>query len=148
MNDLVDAVLPLAVVEAMMRQWLPADAAVSGASKELVRKCVVELIAFVTSEACDIARREQRTTLTGDDVVRAAARLGFDDYVAPLSRFLLAYRARHAPSHSAVSESAADVPTDDDAAAAADDGDDALVVPSTAAAAFVELPPPDLGDDE
>lgn len=143
-DDAVDAVLPAAVVESLMRQWLPADAAaVSGGSRELMRTCVVELIAFVTSEACDLARQEHRTTLTGDDIVRAAARLGFDDYVAPLTQFMNAYRARLAPP--AVYESAADAP-DDVLDVAAVDGP--LLVPSTDAAEFVDVPPPDLGDDE
>jgi histone H3/H4 len=137
-----------------MRKWLPPDAVVSSASKELMRKCVVELIAFVTSEACDLARDEERATLTGDDIVRAARKLGFRDYEAPLTQFLAAYRAaqqRPSPSAAAHGDSVFDNNDNDD-----DDDDDddderdvdkTLIVPSTAAADFDDIPLPDLGGE-
>jgi histone H3/H4 len=146
-----EVVLPLVTIEALMRKWLPPDAAVSSASKELMRTCVVELIAFVTSEACDLARDEERATLTGDDIVRAARKLGFRDYDAPLTQFLAAYRAAmQRPSPSAAAHGGSVFDNDDDDDDDDDERDDdkpTLIVPSTAAADFDDIPLPDLGGE-
>jgi histone H3/H4 len=144
-----EAVLPIATIDGLMRQWIPADARVSSESKELMRKCVVELIAFVTSEACDLAREEQRTTLTGDDIVRAARKLGFHEYERPLTQFLAAYAAAARPATRSSSSSGPVGGVNDEYNNDDDDVDDKagqpVIVPPPVDD-FVSMPLPDLGD--
>ena len=47
---------------------------------ETVQEIVTEFILFVTSEACDLAKDENRHTIRGDDVLKALQKLGFDSY--------------------------------------------------------------------
>ena len=47
---------------------------------ETVQEIVTEFILFVTSEACDLAKEENRGTIRGDDVLKALNKLGFDSY--------------------------------------------------------------------
>lgn len=102
------------------------------------------------SEACDTAREENRTSLTGDDIIRAAAKLGFDDYIAPLTRYLELYRAANGslpPPRAAadVSGSTVDDLRDDPLAPVTNEP---LIVPSTDVAEFIDLPPPTFDDDD
>ena len=61
-------------------------------AKETIQQCVSEFISFVTSEANDKCQREQRKTITADDILWAALKLGFDDYIEPLGIYLKRYR--------------------------------------------------------
>lgn len=104
----------------------------------------------IISEACDTAREENRTALTGDDIIRAAAKLGFDDYIAPLTRYLELYRAANGSlppprAAEAVSVSTVDDLRDDPLAPVSNEP---LIVPSTDVAEFIDLPPPTFDDDD
>ncbi|KAK8671121.1 hypothetical protein V6N13_037728 [Hibiscus sabdariffa] len=87
-----DQLLPIANVGRIMKQVLPPNAKISKEAKETMQECVSEFISFVTSEASDKCRKERRKTVNGDDVCSALAALGFDDYAAPLRRYLNRYR--------------------------------------------------------
>ncbi|KAK8478730.1 hypothetical protein V6N13_091336 [Hibiscus sabdariffa] len=87
-----DQLLPIANVGRIMKQVLPPNAKISKEAKETMQECVSEFISFVTSEASDKCRKERRKTVNGDDVCCALAALGFDDYAAPLRRYLNRYR--------------------------------------------------------
>ncbi|VAI73043.1 unnamed protein product [Triticum turgidum subsp. durum] len=65
-----DRLMPIANVIRIMRRALPAHAKISDEAKEAIQECVSEFISFV------------------EDIVWALNRLGFDDYVVPLSVFL------------------------------------------------------------
>ncbi|VAI85218.1 unnamed protein product [Triticum turgidum subsp. durum] len=65
-----DRLMPIANVIRIMRRALPAHAKISDDAKEAIQECVSEFISFV------------------EDIVWALNRLGFDDYVVPLSVFL------------------------------------------------------------
>jgi hypothetical protein len=100
-----------------------------------------------------MAREEQRTLLTGDDIVRAAAKLGFDEYIAPLTRYLELYRAANRSSTAPDSTVASVATVVDFGGDDAPNNDDAnknvpLIVPSTEAAEFIDLPPPKFDDDD
>ncbi|KAE8650110.1 hypothetical protein Csa_011762 [Cucumis sativus] len=47
---------------------------------------------FITSEANERCQREQRKTVTAEDVLWAMGKLGFDNYIEPLTVFLNRYR--------------------------------------------------------
>nr|GEX13628.1 nuclear factor Y, subunit B6 [Tanacetum cinerariifolium]GEX71303.1 nuclear factor Y, subunit B6 [Tanacetum cinerariifolium] len=61
-------------------------------AKETVQECVSEYISFVTGEANDRCQREQRKTITAEDILWAMSKLGFDDYIEPLTLYLHRYR--------------------------------------------------------
>ncbi|CAN0907397.1 Nuclear transcription factor Y subunit B-6 [Linum grandiflorum] len=84
--------MPIANVIRIMRRILPPHAKISDDAKETIQECVSEYISFVTGEANERCQREQRKTVTADDVLWAMGKLGFDNYVEPLSLYLARYR--------------------------------------------------------
>ncbi|OEL38379.1 Nuclear transcription factor Y subunit B-6 [Dichanthelium oligosanthes] len=87
-----DRLMPIANVIRIMRRVLPAHAKISDDAKETIQECVSEYISFITGEANERCQREQRKTITAEDVLWAMSRLGFDDYIEPLSVYLHRYR--------------------------------------------------------
>ncbi|XP_051128586.1 nuclear transcription factor Y subunit B-3-like [Andrographis paniculata] len=87
-----DRFMPIANVIRIMRKILPSHAKISDDAKETMQECVSEFISFVTGEANDRCQREQRKTVTAEDVLWAMSKLGFDDYIEPLTHYLHRYR--------------------------------------------------------
>ncbi|MQL81063.1 hypothetical protein Taro_013528 [Colocasia esculenta] len=87
-----DRYLPIANVIRLMRKILPTHAKISDDTKESVQECVSEFIGFITSEANERCRLEQRKTITAEDLLCSMAKLGFDDYIGPLTLYLQRYR--------------------------------------------------------
>ena len=83
-----DRLMPIANVIRIMRRALPAHAKISDEAKEAIQECVSEFISFDTGEANERCRMQRRKTVNAEDIVWALNRLGFDDYVVPLSVFL------------------------------------------------------------
>ena len=87
-----DQYMPIANVIRIMRRTLPPHAKISDDAKETIQECVSEYISFVTGEANERCQREQRKTITAEDILWAMSKLGFDDYVGPLNLFINRYR--------------------------------------------------------
>lgn len=87
-----DQYMPIANVIRIMRRILPPHAKISDDAKETIQECVSEYISFITGEANERCQREQRKTVTAEDVLWAMGKLGFDDYVEPLTVYLNRYR--------------------------------------------------------
>lgn len=87
-----DRFMPIANVIRIMRKVLPTHAKISDAAKETIQECVSEYISFITGEANYKCQCEQRKTITAEDVLWAMSKLGFDDYVEPLTAYLQRYR--------------------------------------------------------
>ncbi|XP_050112601.1 nuclear transcription factor Y subunit B-3-like [Malus sylvestris] len=87
-----DRYMPIANVIRIMRRILPPHAKISDDAKETMQECVSEYIAFITGEANERCQREQRKTVTAEDVLWAMGKLGFDNYVEPLTIYLQRYR--------------------------------------------------------
>ncbi|KAI3434153.1 CBFD_NFYB_HMF domain-containing protein [Psidium guajava] len=87
-----DRFMPIANVIRIMRKILPPHAKISDDAKETIQECVSEYISFITGEANDRCQREQRKTITAEDVLWAMSKLGFDDYIEPLTIYLHRYR--------------------------------------------------------
>ncbi|PWA95413.1 nuclear factor Y, subunit B6 [Artemisia annua] len=87
-----DRFMPIANVIRIMRKILPPHAKISDDAKETIQECVSEYISFVTGEANDRCQREQRKTITAEDMLWAMSKLGFDDYIEPLTVYLHHYR--------------------------------------------------------
>lgn len=87
-----DRFMPIANVIRIMRKVLPTHAKISDDAKETIQECVSEYISFITSEANERCQQEQRKTITAEDVLWAMSKLGFDDYIEPLSMYIQRYR--------------------------------------------------------
>lgn len=87
-----DYYVPTANITRVMRRVLPPQAKITDDAKETVQQCVTEYINMVTNEANDRCHREERKTITADDILWAIERLGFDNYAGPLSLFLDRFR--------------------------------------------------------
>ncbi|KAM1156881.1 hypothetical protein ACFX13_028192 [Malus domestica] len=87
-----DRYMPIANVIRIMRKILPPHAKISDDAKETMQESVSEYIAFITGEANERCQREQRKTVTAEDVLWAMGKLGFDNYVEPLTIYLRRYR--------------------------------------------------------
>ncbi|RVX11671.1 Nuclear transcription factor Y subunit B-5 [Vitis vinifera] len=86
MADKQDLLLPIANVGRIMKQILPPGAKVSKEAKETVQECVSEFVKFVTGEASAKCRKEDRQTVTVDDICWALSALGLDDYAGATVR--------------------------------------------------------------
>merc|ERR1712110_767834 len=71
-----------------MKLAIPENGKISKESKELMQECITEFIGFVTSEAAENTKIENRKTLNGDDILFAMKQLGFDHYIEPLTHYL------------------------------------------------------------
>lgn len=87
-----DRLMPIANVIRIMRKILPPHAKISDDAKETIQECVSEYISFITGEANDRCQREQRKTITAEDILWAMNKLGFDDSIEPLTVYLHSYR--------------------------------------------------------
>ncbi|KAK8543017.1 hypothetical protein V6N13_136436 [Hibiscus sabdariffa] len=92
MVDEQERLLPIANVGRIMKQILPPSAKVSKEAKQTMQECATEFISFVTGEASDKCRKENRKTVNGDDICWALGALGFDNYAEAIVRFLHKYR--------------------------------------------------------
>ncbi|KAL2523786.1 nuclear transcription factor Y subunit B-9-like [Abeliophyllum distichum] len=89
-----DQYVPIANVIRIMRRILPAYAKIADDAKEVIQECVSEYISFITSEANERCHQEHRKTITAEDVLYAMEKLGFENYVEPLTVFLNKHRAQ------------------------------------------------------
>ncbi|MFQ6670113.1 hypothetical protein Gotur_035144 [Gossypium turneri] len=92
MVDEQERLLPIANVGRIMKQILPPNAKVSKDAKQTLQECATEFISFVTGEASDKCRKENRKTVNGDDICWALGALGFDNYADAIVRYLHKYR--------------------------------------------------------
>ncbi|XP_059284162.1 nuclear transcription factor Y subunit B-10-like [Lycium ferocissimum] len=91
-KGLQDLHLPVANVTRIMRRNLPQHAKVTMATKETVQKLVTRFINHITKKANERCQREQRKTVTAEDLLWAMNELGLSNYVEPLTLYLYKYR--------------------------------------------------------
>ncbi|CAM8938755.1 unnamed protein product [Rhodiola kirilowii] len=87
-----DRLLPIANVGRIMKQALPQNAKISKGTKERMQECATEFISFVTSEAADRCRKDNRKTLNGEDICRAMTALGLVNLGESTTRYLHKFR--------------------------------------------------------
>ncbi|KAK8545423.1 hypothetical protein V6N13_066707 [Hibiscus sabdariffa] len=92
MVDEQERLLPIANVGRIMKQILPPSAKVSKEAKQTMQECATEFISFVTGEASDKCRKENRKTVNGDDICWALGALGFDNHADAIVRYLHKFR--------------------------------------------------------
>mmetsp|Transcript_47016 Transcript_47016/g.75564 ORF Transcript_47016/g.75564 Transcript_47016/m.75564 type:complete len:133 (-) Transcript_47016:182-580(-) len=83
-----DRLLPIANISRIMKQALPSNAKVAKEAKDCIQECVTEFIGFITSEASDRLAKDDRKTITGNDIIDSMRALGFNNYLAFLQVFL------------------------------------------------------------
>ncbi|XP_047331283.1 nuclear transcription factor Y subunit B-1-like [Impatiens glandulifera] len=84
--------IPVANVVRIMRRVVPPHGKIADNVKDIVQNCVSKFIGLINAKANMCCQSESRRTITADDILRAMASLGFDDYVSTLSFYLLRYR--------------------------------------------------------
>ncbi len=96
-----ERLLPIANISRIMKQALPQNAKVAKDAKDCIQECVTEFIGFITSESSERLARNDRKTITGDDIIDSMRSLGFEDYLAFLQVFLEKRRAAVKKSNAA-----------------------------------------------
>ncbi|XP_047331291.1 nuclear transcription factor Y subunit B-4-like [Impatiens glandulifera] len=84
--------IPMANVVRIMRRVVPPHGKIDDDVKKIVQHCVSKFIGLITTEANMHCQSESRRTIITDDILRAMAKLGFEDYVNPLSLYMFRYR--------------------------------------------------------
>ncbi|TKY47039.1 Nuclear transcription factor Y subunit B-9 [Spatholobus suberectus] len=84
--------MPITNVTKIMRQTLPNNAKFSDGAKEMIQQSATKYITFVTRKAKERCQSEYRKILNAEDLLWAIEKLGFDDYVGPLTTFMQRYR--------------------------------------------------------
>ncbi|GAB2284772.1 hypothetical protein Dimus_019225 [Dionaea muscipula] len=87
-----DSYMPVANIIRIMQRGLPPHAKIADDVKDIIQECLSEFLSFITGEANERCKNEQRKTITAEDIVWSMAKLGFDDYVEPLTVYLKRYR--------------------------------------------------------
>ncbi|GLJ46199.1 hypothetical protein SUGI_0973370 [Cryptomeria japonica] len=93
-REVQDRLLPMANVGNIMRKILPPKALLSKEAKITMQECVSEFVSFVTAEASHQCRKDNRKTITGEDLVSAMASLGLEVYAEALDCYLQKYREK------------------------------------------------------
>ncbi|XP_006356441.2 nuclear transcription factor Y subunit B-4-like [Solanum tuberosum] len=78
-------------VARIMHRTFPPHIKISDDAKWTMHDCISEFICFVTYEANARCQREQRNTITDEDVHWVTSKFGFDDYIEPLPLYLPRY---------------------------------------------------------
>ncbi|XP_020580614.1 transcriptional activator hap3-like [Phalaenopsis equestris] len=91
-RNVQDLLLPIANIGRIMKQVLPSKAKISKEAKQTMQECASEFIAFITGEASDKCRKENRQTLSGEDICHAMKLLGLDKYACSAKSYLQKYR--------------------------------------------------------
>ncbi|MQL83987.1 hypothetical protein Taro_016485 [Colocasia esculenta] len=87
-----DRLMPAANINRIMRKVLPTHAKIAEDTKAFVQQCVHKFMGYVTAEANERCRQEQRKTVTAEDMLYAFTKLGFHEYVEYLCVYLNRYR--------------------------------------------------------
>ncbi|KAL2473124.1 nuclear transcription factor Y subunit B-9-like [Forsythia ovata] len=99
-----DQYVPIANVIRIMKRILPAHAKISDDAKETIQECVSEYISFITSVANEKCHQEHRKTITPEDILYSMEKLGFENYIEPLTLFLNKYREQDMERNSVLAE--------------------------------------------
>jgi len=84
--------LPVRNMTRIMQRALPTYAKISQDAKTSTQLCVSEFMGIINTEAVEKCNGESRKIVSGEDLIWAMGRLGFEDYVGPLSLLLQNYR--------------------------------------------------------
>uniref|UniRef100_A0A803MBA6 Transcription factor CBF/NF-Y/archaeal histone domain-containing protein n=1 Tax=Chenopodium quinoa TaxID=63459 RepID=A0A803MBA6_CHEQI len=75
-----------------MRQVLPSNGQITDEAKETIQECISKFINYVSKEANEIRKVEQRKVISANDLVAAMSRLKLGHYAEPLLTYLNRYR--------------------------------------------------------
>ncbi|KAJ0986871.1 hypothetical protein J5N97_005227 [Dioscorea zingiberensis] len=87
-----DNLMPPSNVTRIMRKVLPLQAKISDDAKVTILDIISEYISFITHEASVQCHSENRKIITGEDIIWAMKKLGFNNYVEPLFAHLRRYK--------------------------------------------------------
>ncbi|KAL5071140.1 hypothetical protein RYX36_022027 [Vicia faba] len=84
--------IPIRYLTRIMQRALPPHGKMSDGSKESIQLCLSKFTSIVMSEANQRCKVHHRKIVTAEDILWAMNKLGFEDYVGPLSQYLQSYR--------------------------------------------------------
>ncbi|CAL5206595.1 unnamed protein product [Lathyrus oleraceus] len=76
--------IPMKNVTRIMQWAIPRDGRISKDAKESTQLCLTEFMNIITNEANERCKAQSRKIISGEDLIWAMDRLGFEDYVGPL----------------------------------------------------------------
>lgn len=97
-SNAYDRLLPIANISRIMKNSLKDKTGkkyhykVAKDARSLVQECVSEFISFVTSDAAEKCKRENRKAVTSEDILEALSNFGFDAYIPVLEEYITKYR--------------------------------------------------------
>lgn len=97
-SNAYDRLLPIANLSRIMKNSLKDKTGkkchykVAKDARSLVQECVSEFISFITSDAAEKCKRENRKAVTSEDILEALNNFGFDGYVPILEDYITKYR--------------------------------------------------------
>eukprot|EP01111_Echinosteliopsis_oligospora_P008926 TRINITY_DN2519_c0_g1_i1.p1 TRINITY_DN2519_c0_g1~~TRINITY_DN2519_c0_g1_i1.p1 ORF type:complete len:148 (-),score=38.95 TRINITY_DN2519_c0_g1_i1:73-516(-) len=80
--------LPKATVSKLIKEMLPEDVRCSNDTRDLILECCVEFIQLISSEANEVANKENKKTISADHVIKALTALGFEEYIGDVTDVL------------------------------------------------------------
>ncbi|XP_066256428.1 DNA polymerase epsilon subunit 3 [Euwallacea similis] len=87
-EKLEDLNLPANTVARIIKDSLPDHVSVGKDARAALSRAASVFVLFLTSQASQEAKRENRKTLLGKDVITALEELEFDDFISPLKALL------------------------------------------------------------
>jgi len=87
-----DLNLPHAVITRLIKEVLPDGVNVSKEARSAISRAASVFVLYTTSCANNLAQKQKRKTLTGQDVLSAMEEMEFEQFVEPLKKSLEAFK--------------------------------------------------------
>lgn len=113
-EKLEDLNLPNAVVTRIIKDALPDGIAVGKEARAAVAKAASIFILYVTSSANMVAKKNNRKTITGPDVIQAMENIDFEQFIEPLQEALDNFKKTQKAKKDATTKKKSEQKKDDD----------------------------------
>ncbi|KAL6122781.1 hypothetical protein NUSPORA_00038 [Nucleospora cyclopteri] len=87
-----DRLLPLANVSKIMKRSVPLSAKIAKEAKDLVQQSATEFIAIVTCKAKELAQKEMKKVVSGEDLIKAMEELDLHYFSEITNRYFNQYK--------------------------------------------------------
>ncbi|XP_065068815.1 DNA polymerase epsilon subunit 3-like [Rhopilema esculentum] len=87
-----DLNLPHAVITRLIKEVLPDGVNVSKEARSAISRAASVFVLYTTSCANNLAQKQKRKTLTGQDVLTAMEEMEFEQFIEPLKHSLEAFK--------------------------------------------------------
>lgn len=84
--------LPKATVQKIVAEIMPPDLMLSREARDALIECCVMFIMILSTESNEVAEKESKKTIACEHVSKALERLGFSDYIEPITKVIAAQK--------------------------------------------------------